>query len=78
MRQVLLLTLCLALAACGTTGAVHSQCLPLKAYSSAEQKALAVELRALAAGSTLAEIVRDYEAMRDADRACLGGKPPDT
>ncbi len=62
--------LCLSLGMCAT---VPTQaCLPLKPYSGQEMQRLAAEIEALPPTSTqLPAIVADYEAMRDADRACL-------
>ena len=70
-RPILASLLCASLAACATTPAVKVVCLPLKSYSPQEQAALGAELAGLPAGSMLARAMIDYEALRDADRACL-------
>lgn len=47
-------------------------CLPLKAYTPDQQKALAAQLKTIPADSPLAQAIVDYERMRDSDRAvCL-------
>lgn len=65
----------LLLVGCATNPAapplIHVQCLPLKAYTQAEQAAVADDLEKLAPGSRLASFLADYAAMRDADRACM-------
>ena len=69
----------LALSACATTAPTLPapkpqtavQCLPLKAYSPADQQALLAQLKTLPPDSPLALAIRDYLAMRDADRACM-------
>ena len=48
------------------------ECLPLKAYSQAEQAALRTQLAGLPEGSPVQLAMLDYLRMRDADRACLG------
>ncbi len=45
-------------------------CPPLHSYSPAEQLALAQALRGLPASSPLVSAMLDYQALRDADRAC--------
>lgn len=49
-------------------------CLPLKAYTPAEQKALADRLRKESPDSPLAQAMVDYGKLRDADRACLASR----
>jgi len=58
-----------ALAACRSTG---GGCPPLVAYSLADQKLAAKQLRALHKGAPLAAMIVDYKKTRDACRA-LGG-----
>ena len=68
---VLLVCVCIALGACTTGRAVA--CPPLKAYTAAEQKALATALQPLDPSGAIALAMVDYERMRAADRACLAG-----
>lgn len=63
--------LALLLAGCATP-AVKSVCLPMKTYSKADQALIAESVAALPAGSMIAQIITDYGAMRDANRACQG------
>jgi hypothetical protein len=72
MRTLILIGAAM-LAGCATTPAVRSQCLPLKTYTPAQEKALADALAALPADSPLAGAMADYGALRAADRACLKG-----
>lgn len=74
MKSVIaILALCCALAGCATSLATAPpSCLPLSTYSPAQQKALAEAVAALPPGSPLLDLVTDYAAMRDADRACRG------
>jgi hypothetical protein len=44
-------------------------CLPLKAYTPDQQKQAAAELAKLPNGSMIAQMVIDYGALRDVDRA---------
>jgi hypothetical protein len=44
-------------------------CLPLRAYSPDQQKQAAAELAKLPIGSEVAQMVTDYGALRDVDRA---------
>jgi uncharacterized lipoprotein YmbA len=74
MRTCLVLALALILAGCATPGAVVVTCLPLRAYTPAEQDALADALAAVPSNSPLVGAMADYLAMRDADRACLAGR----
>lgn len=57
----------LALAGCASTG---GGCPPLPAYSAAEQRRAARELRALPEDSPLAAMIVDYKKARD---ACAAG-----
>lgn len=57
----------LALAGCATTG---GGCPPLPAYSAADQKRAARELRTLGKDSPLAAMIVDYKKTRD---ACAAG-----
>jgi hypothetical protein len=72
MRPALAATGLLALlAACQTPSPPRVTCLPLKAYTPAQEAALAVQLAALPPGSELVQALIDYQVLRDADRACL-------
>ena len=53
-----------------------AQCLPLTAWTSAQQDAMREEYDALAKDAILRAVFMDWVAMRDADRACVsaGGK----
>lgn len=70
----------LALTACATQPAKLppptpvATCLPLKAYTKAQQQEAAQELAKLPQSSVVAQMVVDYAAMRDADRACQSSK----
>lgn len=70
MRALILAALLLS--ACSTVPAVHTQCVPVKAYSADQEKALAAAVVALPPGSALIEAMADYGAMRAAARACAG------
>ena len=72
MRTSFALAACAALilAGCASTPAVKSVCLPMKVYSKAEEESMAAAVMALPGGSILAQMITDYGAMRDADRAC--------
>lgn len=61
---------CVSAMGCKTVPAVTTACLPLKAYTPAEQQQLAAEVAALPPGSALVGAMSDYAAMRAADRAC--------
>ena len=65
----------LTLTACVTTAppviAVKQVCVPLKAYSPAEQAAAGKALAALDPTNPLVAFMEDYSALRSADRACL-------
>lgn len=50
---------------------VQASCLPLKAYTAAEQAQLSTELKKLSQDSAILGVMLDYEKMRDADRACI-------
>ena len=50
------------------------ECLPLKAYSQAEQAALRTQLAGLPPDSPVQLAMLDYLRMRDADRACMGAR----
>lgn len=67
--------LCLVLAACAAVRPTVPVCLPVKAWTAAEQAALAAQLASVAAGSPIDLAIQDYERMRDAARACAGAKP---
>lgn len=63
-------------ASCTTVRPASVQvCLPLKAYSVDQNLKLAAALGNLAPDSPLIGLTADYQAMRDADRACLAAKP---
>lgn len=67
----------LALAACQTTqppsqAVTKPACLPMAAYSRAEQARGADELAGLPPGSALAGFMVDYGALRSANRAACG------
>lgn len=51
--------------------AVKTFCLPLKPYTASDQNAAAAELSAWPNHPTITRFILDYEAMRDADRACM-------
>jgi hypothetical protein len=70
--------LAIALPGCAThpapTPAPQVVCLPLRSYTKAQQQQAATELAKLPQSSELAQMVVDYGAMRDADRACQSSK----
>lgn len=76
---LILLGLCFfALSGCTSTPTVDIQahCLPLVPYSPAQQSQLAAELHEVTPGHPmLAQAMLDYEALRDADRACEATPP---
>ena len=61
----------LLLAGCATP-AVKSVCLPMKEYSKEDQALIAETVAALPIGSMVGQIITDYGAMRDDNRACQG------
>lgn len=69
------LAFCVALAACDTTRDVVAVCPPVKAYTRAQQAALAQAMATIPDGGPLALAMLDYEQLRDAARACAGAKP---
>lgn len=54
--------------------AVTVVCPPIKAYTKAEEQAVAASLASLPAGSPIAAFIADYGALRAAARACAN--PP--
>lgn len=74
----LALIACLALGACASPAlpppqvTLSVECLPLKAYTQAEQDGLRAQLASLPQGSPVQLAMLDYLKMRDADRACMG------
>lgn len=68
MLRAILTLATFSLAACQSTGG----CPPLVKYSPEMQRRAAVELRALARGSAVADMIVDYKKTRDAIRACGG------
>ena len=67
----------LLLCSCATPEAVpvlHTVCLPLVAYSAADQAQSASELQRLGPHSKVAQMMTDYGAMRAAARACQESK----
>ncbi len=80
MRRALLLAalwLTSTAGSCATTSAGPAVCLPLKPYTAAQQAQIAADLAALPPAATaLPGLVEDYEAMRDADRACMNPSHP--
>lgn len=71
-RALTAIGLVLALSGCAGVAVKHV-CLPFKVYSKAENDAAANAVAALPSDSIFIGIIADYKAMRDADRACLGG-----
>lgn len=66
---------CLFLAACAAPMAdIETVCLPLVSYSQADQNKAAAELAASAPSAELPVMIRDYLALRNADRAACAGK----
>lgn len=63
----------LLLCACAATVEVKLQCLPLVEYSPVQNTQILAAYHALPDGSVLRLVVKDYLALRDADRACLAG-----
>lgn len=63
------------LTACAGAGSdtPPSVCLPVVAYSRAEQARMADEVAALPEGSMIAEWLADYAVLRDQAQACAGG-----
>lgn len=70
--RALAIIVAFALAGCANLSAVKSTCIPLRAYTKDEQLALAAALEALPGSSPLVGAMEDFDAMRRADRACLG------
>lgn len=63
-----------ALSGCAApTNSVIVKCLPLKAWSNADQDQLQKEYDALPANAQMREAFKDYMAMRDETRACENG-----
>lgn len=60
----------LALAGCAHP-AMRPVCIPLKAYSAGDEKALEAELKAHPDMPVTHDVVRNWLGMRDEDRACL-------
>ncbi|KAB8123084.1 hypothetical protein D3W54_01305 [Komagataeibacter medellinensis] len=60
----------LALAGCAHP-AMRPVCIPLKAYSATDEKALEAELKAHADMPLTHDVARDWLRMRDEDRVCL-------
>lgn len=79
-RLVILAVAVSALTACATAPppsvAPAIECLPLTAYTSAQEAAAGAELAALKPGDPLAAMITDYGAMRAADRACIASQAP--
>lgn len=75
MTRAALMAAAVALAGCQHLAATQVQCLPLKAYSPADQLAIGAALSAVPDDAPLAQAMIDYEHMRDADRACLAAAP---
>lgn len=69
-RLALLALAAAALAGCQTTTAVKVQCLPMAAYTPAQQTQASAELGMLQGGSELAQMIVDYGKLRAANRAC--------
>lgn len=67
---VLVALLIAALAGC-THPVVRPLCIPLKAYSRADENALANELDASRGTPEIHDMARDWMRMRDEDRVCL-------
>jgi hypothetical protein len=63
----------LLLSGCATAGG-SCDLLPLKTYSQTYRNRLADEVAAAPAGAAWPTAVSDYIALRDAVRACRGGK----
>lgn len=68
---LVMLTSCASLAPASPPVAVKQVCLPLKTYSTADQKAASAALAALDPANPLVAFMEDYSALRSADRACL-------
>lgn len=68
----------IALASCAATPIAVSkvECPPLKTYTPEDQVALGAELAKLPSDSAIAGAITDYQAMRDADRACIAQNTP--
>jgi hypothetical protein len=75
MKTLIVAAAGLALAACAHIPTAKQVCLPMRAYTAAQQMALADALASLPATSPISGVVGDYIAMRDADRACLAARP---
>jgi len=73
--MVRIILACLLVSACASLGATKTVCIPMRAYTPAQQTALALQLAAIPDGSAIALAMADYEAMRVADRACAAAKP---
>jgi hypothetical protein len=71
MRTAILAAAGLVLAGCAHMDAVKSHCLPQRAWSAADEKAVGQALTLLPGDSPLTDVVIDWMAMRDANRACL-------
>jgi hypothetical protein len=72
MRRLILLPLLLGLAGCPGVAPIDIQtaCPPLRAWSAADQKALADALAPIPESSPLWALEKDWGQMRDAIRAC--------
>ena len=75
MRALIVILFWSCLAACATQGpptvAVQTVCVPLKAYTPAQEKSLATAVQSLPADSPLVGAMEDFGAMRSADRSCI-------
>ena len=67
------LILCLLLAGCASAPVIQpvTICLPMRDYSTDDQKALGAAVAQLEATNPIVSALLDYEAMRAADRACV-------
>lgn len=72
MRAILIIATAAALGACQHFVDVKSSCIPMKAYTKEEYAALADALESLPGSSPLVGAMEDYDAMRRADRRCIG------
>jgi len=73
LRLIFLPIATLLLSGCATVGG-SCDLLPLKTYSQHYRNRLADEVAAAPAGAAWPAAVVDYVALRDAVRACRGGK----
>lgn len=66
---------CVAAAACAAVPATSVTCLPMRAYTPAQEAAIGDALAQLAPGNPLLGAMDDYAKLRAANAACGASKP---